>query len=262
MQPEPQVEPGVLTPLSLLQVCALGIDGLRCQATQLVLTPDERKRCSTQTWFALSQRLLQLGDGTGRPQVRYIQCVRFLPSRSSSSVLELTDCTGQRSSSVSGCRTAASAGRRAASSRSWRRRSARPRCVPLLLALRLSHSSELSSSLTLQLLGIHRLTDDPQVMPPADPAWPPNACSLRRELALRLFGLLSFLDCASLFLSTCAQVGERVLTRLARSHQRIDPPALVPPRPRSVCALLSPPLAPLKVMLIRLHPCRYYAAVL
>lgn len=34
-------------------------------------------------------------------------------------------------------------------------------------------------------------------MPLADPAWPPNACSLRREVALRLFGLLDFLDCAS-----------------------------------------------------------------
>ena len=68
--------------LPSVQVCALAIDGLRCQTTQLVLTPDERKRCVTHTYFALSQRLMQLGDGTGRPQVRYIQCVTFSPSLS------------------------------------------------------------------------------------------------------------------------------------------------------------------------------------
>ncbi|GAA5846110.1 hypothetical protein JCM9279_004791 [Rhodotorula babjevae] len=131
-------------------VCALAIDGLRCQATQLVLTPDERKRCVAHTWFALSQRLLQLGDGTGRPQVRYIQ----------STIL-----VGQW---LQGCSVGGQASR-----------------FLSLMATAIR---------TAQLLGIHRLTDDPQVMPPADPAWPPNACSLRRELALRLFGLLSFLD--------------------------------------------------------------------
>ncbi|GAA5942915.1 hypothetical protein JCM3775_001226 [Rhodotorula graminis] len=131
-------------------VCALAIDGLRCQATQLVLTPDERKRCVTHTWFALSQRLLQLGDGTGRPQVRYIQATILVGQW-----LQTCSVGGQASRFLS------------------------------LMATAIR---------TAQLLGIHRLTDDPQVMPPADPAWPPNACSLRREVALRLFGLLSFLD--------------------------------------------------------------------
>lgn len=46
----------------------------------MVLSADERKRCVTHTWFALSQRLIQLGDATGRPQVRYIQCATFLLS--------------------------------------------------------------------------------------------------------------------------------------------------------------------------------------
>lgn len=32
-------------------------------------------------------------------------------------------------------------------------------------------------------------------MPPLDPAWPPAACSMRRESALRLFYMLLFYDC-------------------------------------------------------------------
>jgi hypothetical protein len=32
-------------------------------------------------------------------------------------------------------------------------------------------------------------------MPPPDPAWPPAACSMRRETALRLFHTLLFYDC-------------------------------------------------------------------
>ncbi|GAA6042286.1 hypothetical protein JCM8097_000615 [Rhodosporidiobolus ruineniae] len=45
-----------------------------------------------------------------------------------------------------------------------------------------------------QILGLHQLTDDQAHMPPPDPAWPPNPCSIRRETALKLFGLLSFFD--------------------------------------------------------------------
>ncbi|BGP39933.1 hypothetical protein JCM10449v2_003891 [Rhodotorula kratochvilovae] len=131
-------------------VLALAVDGLRCQKTQLVLTPEERARCATHTWFALSQRLLQLGDGTGRPQVRYIQATILVGQW-----LQCCSVGGQAS-----------------------------RFLTLMAtAIR-----------TAQLLGIHQLTEDPNVMPAPDPAWPPNPCSLRREIALRLFGLLSFLD--------------------------------------------------------------------
>ncbi|GAA5875564.1 hypothetical protein JCM1840_003262 [Sporobolomyces johnsonii] len=45
-----------------------------------------------------------------------------------------------------------------------------------------------------QILGLHQLSDDPSHMPPPDPAWPPGANSIKREGALRLFGLLAFLD--------------------------------------------------------------------
>ncbi|GAA6050145.1 hypothetical protein JCM3770_000423 [Rhodotorula araucariae] len=131
-------------------VLALAVDGLRCQKTQLALTPDERARCATHTWFALAQRLLQLGDGTGRPQVRYIQATILVGQW-----LQCCSVGGQAS-----------------------------RFLTLMAtAIR-----------TAQLLGIHQLTEDPNVMPAPDPAWPPNPCSLRREVALRLFGLLTFLD--------------------------------------------------------------------
>ncbi|GAA5951850.1 hypothetical protein JCM21900_004165 [Sporobolomyces salmonicolor] len=45
-----------------------------------------------------------------------------------------------------------------------------------------------------QILGLHQLSNDPSHMPPPDPAWPPGANSFKREGALRLFGLLAFLD--------------------------------------------------------------------
>ncbi|GAA5937252.1 hypothetical protein JCM1841_007021 [Sporobolomyces salmonicolor] len=45
-----------------------------------------------------------------------------------------------------------------------------------------------------QILGLHQLSNDPSHMPPPDPAWPPGANSIKREGALRLFGLLAFLD--------------------------------------------------------------------
>lgn len=38
-----------------------------------------------------------------------------------------------------------------------------------------------------QLMNLHNLGDDENVMPPEDPAWPSQACSLRRELAKRIF---------------------------------------------------------------------------
>ncbi|KAG0658849.1 hypothetical protein C6P46_005595 [Rhodotorula mucilaginosa] len=50
---------------------------------------------------------------------------------------------------------------------------------------------------TAQIMGLHQLTSDPAHMPPPDPAWPPAACSMRRETALRLFHTLLFYDCLS-----------------------------------------------------------------
>ncbi|GAA5981756.1 hypothetical protein JCM10908_004595 [Rhodotorula pacifica] len=50
---------------------------------------------------------------------------------------------------------------------------------------------------TAQILGLHQLTADPAHMPPPDPAWPPVACSMRRETALRIFHMLLFYDCLS-----------------------------------------------------------------
>ncbi|GJN89171.1 hypothetical protein Rhopal_002145-T1 [Rhodotorula paludigena] len=45
-----------------------------------------------------------------------------------------------------------------------------------------------------QKMGLHQLTDDPENMPPDDPAWPPGKNALKRESALRLWGYLTFFD--------------------------------------------------------------------
>ncbi|GAA5978176.1 hypothetical protein JCM11641_001125 [Rhodosporidiobolus odoratus] len=131
-------------------VLALAVDGLRCEEPRIHLTPEEQQRCHPLLWYACAQRFSQIGDGSGRPQVRFIQTVILI---------------GQwlQTSAVSGQAT---------------------RFLSLLA----------SAIRTAQVLGLHQLSDDPSHMPPCDPAWPPNACSVRRELALRLFSLLSFYD--------------------------------------------------------------------
>ncbi|GAA5914226.1 hypothetical protein JCM6882_004755 [Rhodosporidiobolus microsporus] len=45
-----------------------------------------------------------------------------------------------------------------------------------------------------QKLRLHLLGDDAATMPPDDPAFPPGQNSVKRQTALRVFGLLSFLD--------------------------------------------------------------------
>ncbi|BGP47966.1 hypothetical protein JCM10450v2_003835 [Rhodotorula kratochvilovae] len=45
-----------------------------------------------------------------------------------------------------------------------------------------------------QKMGLHQLTDDPENMPPDDPAWPPGKNALKRETALRIWGFLCFFD--------------------------------------------------------------------
>jgi len=45
-----------------------------------------------------------------------------------------------------------------------------------------------------QLLGLHRLGDHHLIMPRNDPAWPHSPCSLRRELAKRLWAFVVILD--------------------------------------------------------------------
>ncbi|GAA5946026.1 hypothetical protein JCM10213_005455 [Rhodosporidiobolus nylandii] len=131
-------------------VLALSIDGLRCQEARIAISEEEQKCCRPLVWYACAQRFMQLGDGTGRPQVRFIQTVILIGQW-----LQCSSVGGQASRFLS------------------------------LLA---------SAIRAAQILGLHQLSDDPSHMPPPDPAWPPNACSLRRETALRLFGLLSFLD--------------------------------------------------------------------
>ncbi|GAA6002401.1 hypothetical protein JCM10207_001101 [Rhodosporidiobolus poonsookiae] len=87
---------------------------------------------------------------------------------------------------------------------------------------------------TAQILGLHQLSDDPSHMPPPDPAWPPNACSVRRETALRLFGILSFLDymsattrfrCYILDPAQCSTpaVSNLNIDQLSTTDWRIDP---------------------------------------
>lgn len=48
-----------------------------------------------------------------------------------------------------------------------------------------------------QILGLHVLGDDPEIMPPDDPAWPPGKNSIKRQSALRLWNILAFNDCAA-----------------------------------------------------------------
>lgn len=41
-----------------------------------------------------------------------------------------------------------------------------------------------------QLLGLHKLGSDPNLMPRDDPAWPRQACCLKRELAKRIWSFV------------------------------------------------------------------------
>ncbi|GAA5958954.1 hypothetical protein JCM8115_000702 [Rhodotorula mucilaginosa] len=43
-------------------------------------------------------------------------------------------------------------------------------------------------------LGLHTLTSDPETMPPDDPALPPGKNSMKREMALKLWGFMIFFD--------------------------------------------------------------------
>ncbi|GAA5869688.1 hypothetical protein JCM8547_005106 [Rhodosporidiobolus lusitaniae] len=131
-------------------VLCLAIDGLRCQQSEILLTPEEQRRCNSFSYYACMQRFAQMGDGLGRPQIRFVQSIIL-----AGSWLQTSAVSGQAARFL----------------------------VLLAAAIRVA-----------QVLGLHQLSDDPSHMPPPDPAWPPNACSLRREMALRLFGLLSFLD--------------------------------------------------------------------
>ncbi|GAA5916676.1 hypothetical protein JCM6882_002263 [Rhodosporidiobolus microsporus] len=131
-------------------ICALAIDGLRCQSARIEIAPEERKQCHPMVWYSCAMRFMLLGEGMGRPQVRFIQVSILIGQW-----LQSSNTVGQASRFVS----------------------------ILAAAIR-----------SAQILGLHQLKDDPQHMPPPDPAWPPNPCSVRRETALRLFGILSFLD--------------------------------------------------------------------
>ncbi|GJN87791.1 hypothetical protein Rhopal_000746-T1 [Rhodotorula paludigena] len=48
-----------------------------------------------------------------------------------------------------------------------------------------------------QKLRLHLLTDDPSNMPPEDVAFPPGPNSVKRQMALRVWGLITFLDTVS-----------------------------------------------------------------
>ncbi|KAK9894355.1 hypothetical protein P389DRAFT_197652 [Cystobasidium minutum MCA 4210] len=45
-----------------------------------------------------------------------------------------------------------------------------------------------------QMMGLHSLGSDPEVMPPDDPAWPPGKNAFKRQLALRLWANLQWAD--------------------------------------------------------------------
>lgn len=45
-----------------------------------------------------------------------------------------------------------------------------------------------------QQMGLHKLGSDPSTMPPEDPALPPGVNTLRREIPIRLFYVLLFLE--------------------------------------------------------------------
>lgn len=48
------------------------------------------------------------------------------------------------------------------------------------------------------MLGLHKLGSDPSTMPPEDPALPTGINTMRREIPIRLFYVLLFLDFMSI----------------------------------------------------------------
>lgn len=81
-----------------------------------------------------------------------------------------------------------------------------------------------------QLLGLHKLGSDPSIMPRdhEDPAWPVQACSLKREMAKRIWHFGASLDqlfatragMGSIGLGTCESAGPR----FTRSELSADTP--------------------------------------
>jgi hypothetical protein len=59
---------------------------------------------------------------------------------------------------------------------------------------------------TAQLLGLHILGTNPEIMPPDDPAWPPGKNALKRHVALRLWTMLQHSDWISAPTSRCYQI--------------------------------------------------------
>ncbi|KAJ5805951.1 uncharacterized protein N7503_003553 [Penicillium pulvis] len=47
---------------------------------------------------------------------------------------------------------------------------------------------------TAQLMGLHRLGNNPEIMPPDDPAWPPGKNAVKRHMGLRVWMMLQWAD--------------------------------------------------------------------
>lgn len=54
---------------------ALAVDGLRSNERSIDLDPEETARCNSLVWYGCANRLIQLGNGVGRAQVRFIMFV-------------------------------------------------------------------------------------------------------------------------------------------------------------------------------------------
>lgn len=105
--------------------------------------------------YAVSHRLLDLGDWRGRPQVRSIY-----------TILMIAQFQQLCASTVGGQAT---------------------RFLSLIAgAVRIA-----------QILGLHQLGTSDESMPPDDPAWPPGKNSMKRQAAIRVWWILTFLDLMS-----------------------------------------------------------------
>ncbi|GAA5826275.1 hypothetical protein JCM11251_007236 [Rhodosporidiobolus azoricus] len=90
-----------------------------------------------------------------------------------------------------------------------------------------------------QKMRLHLLGDDPSTMPPDDPALPPGQNSVKRQVALRVFGLLGFLDTVTAngrlaaYLVHPEQTTSSPLANL-NTHQLSNTDWRIKPAPRSV----------------------------
>ncbi|ORY90732.1 hypothetical protein BCR35DRAFT_349666 [Leucosporidium creatinivorum] len=150
-----RVDPAWLATYYIVLAWAVSTLGPTRSKDVLRCYPDAEVKILPESWIAASEQALTAADWAGKPQVRCIQAIFLKLALQRTAPTDIAPSL----SSASGF------------------------YVWLSAAIRLS-----------QLLGLHRLGADPSTMPPLDPAFPVHACSLRRELAKRIWTQLCSFD--------------------------------------------------------------------